>query len=119
VKLAILFIFVCIFASSICMAQVPAAKTTNGIATSQITVKIPSFAIIDLPGNSTKVAAPKYASEIKNTSEMTGTTQNIRANNKWSVNMYSEREVFSATQEKQSNKAQNPSLTLIFVATQI
>lgn len=105
------------------MAQSQIA-TEKAIANSQITVRIPSFAIITLAGNNSKAVSYKSAPDFKNSIKFDVTAvADVVSNRKWSVNVCREEYISntytsaSTVSKSVDTHATSPSLTVIYVTT--
>ena len=120
---AFLFLYI-LLSCGICMAQGQIA-TEKAIANSQITVRIPSFAIITLAGNNSKAVSYKSAPDLRKsvTFEVTAVAD-VVSNRKWSVNVCREEDVSNTytststvSKSVDIHATTSPSLTVIYVTT--
>lgn len=101
-----------LFSAVICMAQSPIG-TERVMANSQITVRIPSLAIITLPDNNSKEVSYKSSADLRKLvkSEISPVAD-VVSNRKWSVNVYREEYVSGTyTSASTGSKAVNTHTT--------
>lgn len=120
-KLKITLLILCILSSFTSFAQDLPTKGGNATASSQIRVRIPSFAVINLADNNSRAVSYKSASDLKNTVKQNNSVANVVANSKWSTNVTREQDysyTASNTESSSNSSTSSPSFTVIYVTTQ-
>jgi hypothetical protein len=114
-----ILLFISLFPVTFCLAQGPVSKNGSAVASSQVRVSIPSYAVVNLAKNNSKSIAYNSSSDLKDILKLNTATK-VEANDKWSVNVIREKNNLDNTVIRNIlNKSTSPTYTVIYVATQI